>query len=108
VVSGTITWYPVAKLSEIGPNELKYVEVGPDYEPVCLINYDGEIFAMNDCCTHQDASLSDGEIVGDEIECPLHGGAFEIRTGKPASFPVVTPVDMYQVKVEDGQILVGV
>ena len=86
---------------------MKYVEAGPDYEPICLINLDGEYFALNDCCTHQDASLSDGEIVGDEIECPLHGGAFEIRTGKPANFPVVVAAETHQIKVEDGQIFIG-
>jgi len=55
----TLTFYPVAKTSDIGPGELKYVEVGPDYEPVCLINYEGDIYALGDCCTHQDASLSE-------------------------------------------------
>ncbi|MDQ2683312.1 MAG: non-heme iron oxygenase ferredoxin subunit [Chloroflexota bacterium] len=103
-----LTFYPVAKVSDIGPGELKYVEAGPDYEPICLINFEGEFYALNDCCTHQDASLSDGEIVGDEIECPLHGGAFEIKTGLPASFPVVVPAETYQVKVEGDQILIGI
>jgi nitrite reductase/ring-hydroxylating ferredoxin subunit len=75
-----------------------YVEVGND--PVVLINLEGDYYALNDLCTHEDASLSDGEDVGDEIECPMHGGAFEIRTGLPANFPVVVPVETYDVKVE--------
>ena len=62
-----------------------YVEVGND--PVALINLDGEFFALHDLCTHEDASLSDGEVIGDEIECPMHGGAFEIRTGIAGKFP---------------------
>ncbi len=103
-----ITFYPVAKVDDIKPGELKYVEVGPDFDPVCLVNFEGEFYALNDCCTHQDASLSDGEIVGNDLECPLHGGAFDIKTGKPTSFPVVTPVDMYQIKVEGDQILIGI
>ena len=69
-----------------------------------LICLEDGLFALSDICTHQEASLSDGEIIGDEIECPLHGGAFEIRTGMPANFPVVVPVEMYDVKVEDGVI----
>lgn len=108
MVERVLIWYPVAKTGEIGPGEMKYVEAGPDDEPICLINLDGEYYALNDCCTHEDASLSDGEIVGDEIECPLHGGAFEIRTGMPANFPVVVRTDIYQVKVEDDQILIGI
>ena len=90
-------WHEVAKVDDLAPGQMMYVEVGED--PVVLINLDGEFFALSDICTHQDASLSDGEIVGDEIECPLHGGAFEIRTGQPASFPVVVPVETYQVRV---------
>ncbi len=99
-------FYAVAKTSDIAPGEMRYVEVGPDEEPVCLINLNGEFHALSDICTHQDASLSDGEIDGDEIECPLHGGAFAIRTGLPVSFPVVVPVDRYVVKVEGDTVLV--
>lgn len=75
-----------------------YVEVGRD--PVVLINKDGQFYALSDICTHQDASLSDGEIFGDEIECPFHGGSFDICTGQPTSFPVVVPVETYDVRVE--------
>ncbi|MCA9879853.1 MAG: non-heme iron oxygenase ferredoxin subunit [Thermomicrobiales bacterium] len=95
-------WYDVARVGDLGPNEIMYVEVGSD--PVVLCNLDGEFFALSDICTHQDASLSDGEIIGDELECPLHGGAFEIRTGMPASFPVVVPAETYDVRV-DGEII---
>lgn len=102
------TYYPVAKVSEIGPGEMKYVEAGPNEEPICLINYEGEFFALDDLCTHEYASLSDGEIVGDEVECPLHGGAFEIKTGLPANFPVVVPAAIYDVKVENDTILIGI
>ena len=90
-------WQEVAKVDDLAPGQMMYVEVGED--PVVLINLDGEFFALSDICTHQDASLSDGEIVGDEIECPLHGGAFEIRTGQPASFPVVVATETYAVRV---------
>lgn len=100
-------FYKVAKVSKLGPGEMTYVEVGPDEEPICLINLNGEFFALNDCCTHEDASLSDGEIVGDEIECPLHGGAFEIRTGLPTSFPVVIKARTYEVRVEGDDILLS-
>lgn len=91
-------WYEVALTSDLSPGEVMYVEVGND--PVALINLEGEFYAVSDICTHEEASLSDGEVVGDEIECPLHGGAFEIRTGLPANFPVVVPVETYDVKVE--------
>jgi nitrite reductase/ring-hydroxylating ferredoxin subunit len=101
-------FYPVAKVDKIKPGEMRYFEVGPDEEPVCLVNFEGKFYALNDCCTHEDASLSDGEIIGDEIECPLHGGAFEIRSGKPAAFPVVVPAKMYLVRVVEDVIEIGV
>jgi nitrite reductase/ring-hydroxylating ferredoxin subunit len=101
------TYYTVAKTTDLQPGEMTYVEVGPDGEPVCLINLEGEFFALNDCCTHEEASLSDGEIVGDEIECPLHGGAFEIRTGQPVAFPVVVPAQTYRVRVVGDKIQIA-
>jgi 3-phenylpropionate/trans-cinnamate dioxygenase ferredoxin subunit len=100
-----LTWHAVAATDDLNPGEVMYVEVGND--PVALVNLDGEFFALSDICTHQDASLSDGEVSGDEIECPLHGGAFEIRTGMPANFPVVVPVETYAVKTEGQTVLVA-
>ncbi|MBA3451084.1 MAG: non-heme iron oxygenase ferredoxin subunit [Chloroflexia bacterium] len=100
-----LTWHVVAKTSDLAPGEVMYVEVGND--PVALINLEGEFFALHDLCTHQDASLSDGEVIGDEIECPMHGGVFEIRTGLPANFPVVVPVETYAVKTEGDAVLVA-
>ncbi len=96
----------VAKVGDLEPGELMYVEVGD--EPVCLINLDGELFALNDTCTHEEASLSDGTIEGDEIECPLHGGAFAIRTGQPVAFPVVVPVETYGVRIAGDEVQVAV
>lgn len=104
-VTEHLTWHEVAKTSDLGPGQVMYVEVGND--PVALINLDGEFFALHDMCTHQDASLSDGEVIGDEIECPMHGGAFEIRTGAPSNFPVVVPVETFAVRVEGDDVLVA-
>jgi nitrite reductase/ring-hydroxylating ferredoxin subunit len=99
-------WVTVARAGFLEPGELMYVEV--DDEPVCLINLDGELHALNDTCTHEDASLSDGTIEGDEIECPMHGGAFNIRTGEPTAFPVVVATEKYAVRVVDDEVQVSV
>ena len=104
-MTDNLTWHAVAQMSDLDPGEVMYVEVGD--EPVALINLDGEFYALSDICTHQEASLSDGEVEGDEIECPLHGGAFEIRTGMPANFPVVVPVETYAVKTEGDTVFVA-
>lgn len=105
-MTDTATYYTVAKASDIEPGELMYVEAGDAF--ICLINLDGELHAIDDTCTHEDASLSDGTIDGDEIECPLHGGAFNIRTGEPTSFPVVVPIEKYDLRIEGDDIQVKV
>ena len=99
------TFVTVASTSDLAPGEMMYVEVGD--EPVCLINLDGGFYALSDICTHEEASLSDGEIAGDEIECPLHGGAFDIRTGAPVAFPVVVPVETFSVRVVGDDVQVA-
>jgi nitrite reductase/ring-hydroxylating ferredoxin subunit len=96
----------VAKVDFLEPGELMYVEV--DDEPVCLINLDGELHAINDVCTHEDASLSDGTIDGDLIECPMHGGSFDIRTGAAASMPVVVAIEKYEVRIVGDEVQIAV
>lgn len=98
-------WVTVTKEGYLEPGELMYVEV--EDEPVVLINLEGELHALNDICTHEEASLSDGTIVGDEIECPLHGGAFFIRTGEAAAMPVVVKTEKYKVRTVDGEVQVA-
>lgn len=101
-----LTYETVAKVGDLAPGEATYVEVGDG--PVCLINVDGEYHALNDACTHEGASLADGTVEGDEIECPLHGGAFAIRTGEAASLPCVVSVEKYRVRVVGDEIQVAV
>lgn len=104
--TGTENWVTVGKADYLEPGELMYVEI--EDEPVCLINLEGEIFALNDICTHEEASLADGTIIGDEIECPLHGGAFFIRTGEPAAMPVVVATEKYKVRIEGDDLQVSI
>lgn len=101
----TPEYITVARVGDLQPGEMTYVDVGNT--PVCLINLDGEYYALNDICTHEEASLSDGTIDGDIVECPLHGGCFEIRTGAPAAMPVVVPVETYDVRVVGDDIQVS-
>ncbi len=102
-----LNFYIVAKTSAIGPGEMKYVEVGPDFLSIVLINFEGDYYALSDICTHEEASLSDGEIIGDELECPLHGGAVEIKTGLPANFPIVVPATTYRTRVVGDEVQIG-
>lgn len=95
---------PVAKLSQIPENTVVRVEV--DGVAIAVARCDGEVFACQDTCTHEDASLSDGDVFDGIIECPLHGARFDLRTGAVKSLPAVRPIAVYDVKVEGDEIFV--
>ena len=69
---------------------------------VLMLGLGGELFAIDDTCTHQDASLSEGWLEDCMIECPLHAASFDLRTGRPTGPPAKRPVRTYPVLVEDG------
>lgn len=60
---------------------------------------DGELYAIDDTCTHQDASLADGWLEGCEVECPLHSAIFDLRTGEPDGLIARRPVRTHRVLV---------
>jgi 3-phenylpropionate/trans-cinnamate dioxygenase ferredoxin subunit len=76
--------------------------------PIAVFNVDGELFAIDDTCTHQDASLADGWLEGCNVECPLHAACFDLRTGLPSGPPAKTPVRTHEVVVADGLVYVRV
>lgn len=94
-------------VSELAPDEARQVEV-KGREPVAVFNLDGEFFAIDDTCTHGEASLAEGDIEGDEVICPFHMGAFDIRTGEACMAPCVDPVRTYPVRIENGVVVVSV
>jgi 3-phenylpropionate/trans-cinnamate dioxygenase ferredoxin component len=99
-------FHSVARASDIAPGEMRYVEA--DGKAICLANVRGEILAIDNTCTHEGAPLSEGTIHGDRLECPMHGGAFNIFSGEPEMYPASYPVKTYSVRVENGEILVGI
>ncbi|MDQ4044770.1 MAG: non-heme iron oxygenase ferredoxin subunit [Chloroflexota bacterium] len=99
-------FHPVARLEDIAPGELKYVEAGD--RAICLANVNGDILALDNTCTHERAPLSEGTLRGQRLQCPLHGGAFNVFSGEPEQYPASYPVKTYSVRVEGGVILVGI
>lgn len=69
---------------------------------------DGGVYAIDDTCTHQRASLSDGWLEGCAVECPLHASRFDLRTGRPDGPPARRAVRTHQVVVVDGMVYVRV
>ena len=75
---------------------------------IAIFHLEDGYYAIEDTCSHEEASLSEGEIEDGQIECPLHGAMFDIRSGKNVTLPAVLPVKSYPVKIEDGEIYVEV
>ena len=94
----------VCPLSELPPGEAIRLDTDP---PIAVFHTEeGELFALDDTCSHQQASLSDGWIEDCHVECPLHSSRFDLRTGIPDVAPARKPVRAHAVHVQDGTIYV--
>jgi 3-phenylpropionate/trans-cinnamate dioxygenase ferredoxin subunit len=100
------TWQAVAKTSEIPAERVAVFQVG-DHE-VAVCNVSGQFYAIDDLCTHDGGSLDQGQLEGDEIECPRHGARFNVTSGQATQLPAFEPVDTHEVRVEGDTIHVGV
>ena len=103
---GDGTWVKVADLSECAPGNLLDVEAG--HESIVLANIDGDLYALENRCSHQDLPLSDGELDGDRLECLYHGARFDVCTGKAVGLPAIKPVGIYDVQVRGQEIYVQI
>ena len=99
-------WIKVAAVRDVPEGEALAVEAGD--VAVCLYNIAGRIYATQDSCTHEEASLAGGYIDGDCIECPLHQAVFHIPTGEVREPPATENLRVYPVKIENGDVLVEV
>jgi 3-phenylpropionate/trans-cinnamate dioxygenase ferredoxin component len=101
------SWVEVGRVGDVPPGHAARIEI--DEYPVAIFNVDGEFFCLDDTCSHAQASLSDGDLDLSRcaIECPLHGSAFDLRTGDPLSLPAVMPVHVHHVDTTDGVIRVS-
>jgi 3-phenylpropionate/trans-cinnamate dioxygenase ferredoxin subunit len=93
----------VATVDEVAQNGSLLVQV--DGIEVALFNLGGEIYAIENVCTHDGGPLVEGTIVnGCEVMCPRHGARFDIRTGEALSFPAFEPTASYAVRVEGNEV----
>ncbi len=96
---------PVATLDELGPGNTKRIRI--EDHPILLANVDGNIYACDDNCTHEDSSLYLGCLKGELISCTLHGSRFSVITGKPQDPPATIALNTYEVRIEDGDVLIN-
>jgi 3-phenylpropionate/trans-cinnamate dioxygenase ferredoxin component len=98
-------WVRVAAEADVPPNTLLHVDVGD--EKVCLANADGQVYAFRDNCSHRDFPLSAGTIDEGTVECTWHGARFDMATGRATQLPAIKPIRTYEVRVENGDILIA-
>ena len=93
-------------LDELPPGEMKLVEAEP--YPVGIYNCDGELYAIEDRCSHDDGPLCTGNWDAETCVavCPRHGASFDIKSGRALTLPAYLPVRTFPVRVEDGVVKV--
>jgi len=107
--------------SNIDPAKCEFVAIGPEVELpegkrifveidnllIVVFRVGGMLYAIADACTHDDGPLGDGDLEGHEIVCPRHGARFDIQSGKAIALPAVIDIPSYPVRVNQGNIEVG-
>ena len=101
-------WIDVCPIDELPAGRIKLVPAG--LLTVCVYNIDGELYAIEDRCSHDDGPLVEGDWEPDEavVVCPRHGSRFDIKTGRPLTLPAYEPVQTFDVRVEDGLVKLDV
>lgn len=97
-------WVRVCATDELLPGESRVAWDGDT--PILVVNYDGDYYALEDRCSHEDFELSAGPFDAEyaTVECMLHGSKFDVRSGQPLNAPAYSPVPKFPVKSEDGAV----
>ncbi|MEY2859964.1 MAG: hypothetical protein RL392_422 [Pseudomonadota bacterium] len=102
----TTNWIDAAAQADVPQDDVIGMDVaGRD---IALYGVNGEVFATDNICTHGHARLCDGFLDGFEIECPLHQGKFDVRSGQPTCVPVTQALRSYPVKIEGGRVWLAI
>ena len=100
-----LQWIDATAVDDVPEDDVIGVFVGD--RDIALYNAGGEIFATDNICTHGHARLCEGFLEGHEIECPLHQGRFDIRTGAPTCAPVTEAIRSYPIRIEGGRVFLA-
>jgi 3-phenylpropionate/trans-cinnamate dioxygenase ferredoxin subunit len=104
MTDGTKTTIDICSTAELPAGASRIVEA--DGRKIGVFNAGGDLYAIEDRCSHDDGPLAEGAFDSDAktVECPRHGSLFDITTGRPKTLPAYLPVDTFPVRVEDGVI----
>ncbi|GAB4472221.1 MAG: bifunctional 3-phenylpropionate/cinnamic acid dioxygenase ferredoxin subunit [Burkholderiaceae bacterium] len=97
---------PVLAAADLPPGKMRRIDL--DGKRILVANVDGRFCAVDDTCTHEEASLSRGVLRGRWVKCPLHGSRFDVCTGEVADEPAEQNLRTYAVNVEGGQVWVAI
>ena len=97
-------WVAVARVVEFPPGAVRTLEI--EGTQIAVFNLNGRFHAIEDLCSHEAETLSDGDVAGGEIICPRHGARFSILTGEALSPPAYEPVATFPVRVTEGMVMV--
>ena len=95
-------WTDLAAADVLAPDDVVAIN-GPGGE-IAIYSVEGQVYATDNACSHGKARLCDGFLLDHEIECPLHQGRFDVRTGLATCEPAATAIRCYPVKVEAGRV----
>lgn len=99
-----MTWHLAGKLADLDPDTVGVVTI--EGQQIALYLLEDGVFATSNICTHAYACMSDGYLEDGIIECPIHAGRFDVRTGKALGAPVTVDLETFEAKVEDDAIFV--
>jgi 3-phenylpropionate/trans-cinnamate dioxygenase ferredoxin subunit len=99
-----IVFHFACDLASLTSNQPKTLEIDDRFVVITLI--DGEVYCIEDLCTHDGGTLGDGEVDGNCIACPRHGAKFDLRTGNALTMPATEATSSHEVKVEDGKVYI--
>ena len=91
-------------VSQFDNNSVVTVQI--EGQEVVVFKIEEDYFALNNRCSHAEASLSEGEVYDCKVECPLHGAEFDLKTGEPLTLPATKPVKVYDVLLQNDQLLI--
>ena len=94
------------ELPKLAPGTMAGVEV--EGKQILLSNLDGEVYAVDGICTHEESLLSRGFMLEERVVCQLHLSQFDLRTGEVGNPPATEPLRVYNVKIEEGTIFVEI
>jgi naphthalene 1,2-dioxygenase system ferredoxin subunit len=100
-----LQWIDATAVDDVPEDDVIGVVVGD--RDIALYTAGGEIYATDNICTHGHARLCEGFLEGHEIECPLHQGRFDIRTGVPMCAPVTEAIRSYPIRIEGGRVFLA-